>query len=83
MPHQLVLPRILYRDCRSYIFSAAEQHVLGIDSEAFGPITARFQRVGTHRYDGPAVKRITNPDGTSEYIYRDTSYLIRYYCLLS
>lgn len=54
------------------VFSAAEQHVLSTDSEVFGPRTARFNRVGTYRYDGPEVKRITNPDGTKEWIFRGT-----------
>lgn len=36
-------------------FGTSQQHLLSTDSEIFGPRTARFNMVGTHRYSGDPV----------------------------
>ena len=51
-------------------FTENEQHVLSTDSEVFGPRTARFNRIGTYRFNGQISKYITNPDLTVEGVVR-------------
>ena len=36
-------------------FGPTQQHLLSTDSELFGPLTARFNMVSTHRYSGVPV----------------------------